>query len=110
MQNDYIQNQVKHDQAMVAQISFDKRKDGSLLDLFESPLFDVHKLFSYLHRMDHRPNIMEYLVNKLFTEQRENVKLLDFYLPQLCYMSITKRDTQISIPIERFVLQICIKY
>ena len=68
MHNDYIRGQERHEDAMVAQISFDKRKDGSLLDLFESPLFDVHKLFSYLHRMDHRPNIIEYLVNKLFTE------------------------------------------
>jgi hypothetical protein len=41
---------------MVSQIKFNKQKDGSLLDLFESPLFDVHKLFSYLHK-NNKPNI-----------------------------------------------------
>jgi hypothetical protein len=66
---------------MVSQILFSKAKDGSLLDLFESPLFDVHKLISYLHKLNNRPNLIEYLVNKLYKQYRADVKLIDFYLP-----------------------------
>jgi hypothetical protein len=66
---------------MVSQLQFNKEKDGSLLDLFESPLFDVHKLFSYLHKLNNRPNMIEYLFNKLYKEYRNNPRVLDFYLP-----------------------------
>ena len=90
----------------VSLTQFNHRRDGSLLELFESPLFDIHKLIYYLHSINRR-ELLEYLVNKLYREYRDNVRLIDFYLPQLCYMCITK---EVSLPLERFVLQMSIKY
>ena len=91
---------------MVSLTQFSKKRDGSLLELFESELFDVHKLIYYLHSINRR-EIQEYLVNKLYKEYRDDIKVLDFYLPQLCYMCITK---EVSLPLERFVLKMAIKY
>ena len=68
---------------MVSQLCFNKAKDGSLLDLFESPLFDVHKLFHHLHKVNNRANLTEYLINKLYKEYRNDINVLDFYLPQI---------------------------
>ena len=31
--------------------------------------------------MNTRPNIIEYLINKLYKEHRNNVKIIDHYLP-----------------------------
>ena len=94
---------------MVSQIHFNKKTDGSLLDMFESPLFDVHMLMRYLHSLN-RANLLQYLMNKLWKEHRNDTSILDFYLPQLCYLTITKRSREVSLPIERFLLQICVKY
>jgi hypothetical protein len=66
---------------LVAQIYFNKKKDSSLLEMFESPLFDIHMIMRYLYSHGNRPNILEYLVNKLYKEYRNDIKLLDFYLP-----------------------------
>ena len=79
---------------------FNHKRDGSLLELFESPLFDEHKLIYYLHTQNRLP-LIEYLVNKLYREYRDDVKMIDFFLPQLCYMCITK---DASKPLERFLL------
>lgn len=97
------------DSHYVSQITFNKQKEGSLLELFESPLFDIHMLFKYLHTQS-RPNVIEYLTNKMYREYRKDIKILDFYLPQLCKMSISKPSRELSLPIERFVLQICSRY
>ena len=70
--------------------------------MFESPLFDVHMIFGYLHKAT-RSNIVEYLMNKVYREYRNDVKKIDFYLFQLCYMTITK-PKELSMPIERFIL------
>jgi hypothetical protein len=94
---------------MVSQLKFNKTKDGSLLDLFESPLFDIHMFLRYLHTQN-KPHIIEYLMNKMYMEYRHDVKILDFYLPQLCFMAVSKRDREVSLSIERFILQISIKY
>jgi len=51
------------------------------LEMFESPLFDIHMIMRYLYSHGNRPNILEYLVNKLYKEYRNDIKLLDFYLP-----------------------------
>lgn len=51
--------------------------------------------------------IIEYLVNKLYREYRDDVKMIDFFLPQLCYMCITK---EVSIPLERFLLQMATRW
>lgn len=88
---------------MVAQTYFNKIKDGSLLDLFESPHMTAHMIIQYLHKQN-KKHIIEYLVNKLYREYRHDVKVIDFYLAQLCYMSITKIGADLSMPIERFVL------
>ena len=66
-------------QYMVAQTYFNKAKDGSLLDLFESPHMTAHMIIQYLHKQN-RKHIIEYLVNKLYREYRHDVKIVDFYL------------------------------
>lgn len=66
---------------MVAQIYFNKNKDVSLLEMFENPFFDIHMIISYLYTHGNKPNFLEYLVNKLYKEHRNDIKLLDFYLP-----------------------------
>lgn len=65
---------------MVSQIVFNKKRDGPLLDMFESPLFDVHMIFKYLYTIQ-RPNLIEYLMNKMYREYRNDIKIIDFYLP-----------------------------
>lgn len=39
-------------------------------------------IFKYLHPKQ-KPNIIEYLMNKIYKEYRNDVKLLDFYIFQL---------------------------
>lgn len=51
----------------VVLIQFNKKLDGPLLDMFESPMFTPHMLVTYLHKLN-KPNLIEYLVNKLFAE------------------------------------------
>ena len=65
---------------MVSQLKFHKYKEGSLLDLFESPLFEIHMFFRYLYTQN-KAHIIEYLMNKMYREYRNDVKVLDFYLP-----------------------------
>ena len=65
---------------LVSKLEFGKKRDGSLLDMFESPLFDVHMVLKYLHSQN-RVNIIQYLMNKLYREYINDVKILDFYLP-----------------------------
>ena len=48
--------------------------------MFESPLFDVHMIFKYLHTIQ-RANLIEYLMNKMYKEYRSDIKTIDFYLP-----------------------------
>jgi len=69
-------------------------------------LLSVHQLFVHLQKHD-RENITEFLMNKIFKENRKNTAVIDLYLPQLCYLAITRDHTR---PIERFVIQICLKY
>lgn len=78
----YISKPPSEEEIMVSQIVFNKRKDGPLLDMFESPMFDVHMIFKYLHTLQ-RSNLIEYLMNKMFREFRNDIKILDFYIPQL---------------------------
>lgn len=103
-----FQKEISEDEYLVSQTVFNKKKDGSLLDLFENPMFNIHMIFQYLHKQN-QPNMICYLINKLYREYRNEVNLLDFYLPQICYLSITKK-TICSKPIERFILQISIQY
>lgn len=54
----YLSYQQKEpDQILVSQIAFDRRKDSSLLDLFESPMFDIYMIFKYLHTQS-KPNVI----------------------------------------------------
>lgn len=72
----------KDEEILVSQLVFNKRKDGPLLDMFESPMFNVHMIFKYLHTLQ-RPNLIEYLMNKMYREHRNEIRVIDFYLPQL---------------------------
>lgn len=56
-------------------------KDGSLLRLFQSELFDSYFHMYYLHHR-HEPGIHDYLVNLLYRRSEEDIH---FYLPQLWY-------------------------
>ena len=67
---------------MYSQLVFNRKKDMILIELFESPLFDIHMMFGYLNKQQN-PNIIEYLMNKMYREYRNDVKIVDFYLPQL---------------------------
>ena len=49
-------------------------------------------------------------MNKFYREYRHDVRIIDFYLSQLCYMCITKTEGDLSTPIERFILQMSMKY
>ena len=71
---------LKFERMLVSKLEFGKKRDGSLLDMFESPLFDVHMVLKYLHSQN-RVNIIQYLMNKLYREYINDVKILDFYLP-----------------------------
>ena len=90
-------------------LQFNKKQDGPDLEMFESPMFTSHMVMKYLHKRN-RVNIIEYLINKLYRQKRNDYLFLDFYLPQLCYLSITKQDPRCRVPIQRFVLQMSIKY
>ena len=62
------------------QLTFSKKKDGSLLEMFESPAFETQMIFKYLQTTT-RPCIVQYLMNKLYRENRNDIKLIDFYFP-----------------------------
>lgn len=47
-----------------------------------------------------------YLVNKLFDTSKEN---LDLYLPQLCYLTITKESEECGQMLEKFILEIAME-
>ena len=43
-----------------------------MLEMFESPLFDIHMILRYLYTHGNRPNILEYLVNKYGKNVEDN--------------------------------------
>lgn len=60
---------------------FSASKDGSLLRLFQSELFDIYFHMFYLYNRV-EPGIQDYLVNLLYRRSEEEIH---FYLPQLWY-------------------------
>ena len=60
--------------------------EGSLLRLFKCQYFNIHMLMRYLETKS-QPGVIAHLVNKLHDMTRES---LDLYLPQLCYLIVTK--------------------
>lgn len=60
-------------------------------------------LIRYLHEKEGQ-GIQDYLVNVLYNEDIDDI---DFYLPQLCYMALTKKD---AFSLEKFILDMCLKY
>jgi hypothetical protein len=56
------------------------RKDGSLLQLFNSEFFNIHMLFTHLYKALHeeKEGVLDHLINRLYTE---DINLIDFYLP-----------------------------
>ena len=47
-----FQKEISEDEYLVSQTVFNKKKDGSLLDLFENPMFNIHMIFQYLHKQN----------------------------------------------------------
>jgi hypothetical protein len=62
-------------------------------------------LMRYL-RDYNRPGVIEYLVNKLYSESHQN---LDLYLPQICYLILTKEDAACSEALQKFILEIVMR-
>lgn len=77
-----IGTDIAPEEEQVALVQFNRKQDGPLLEMFESPMFTSHMIFVYLFK-NPRANIVEYLVNKLYRQSRNDVLFLDFYLPQL---------------------------
>ena len=94
----------------MALTKFNKQREESLVLLFESAHMTVHMIIQYLFKIDNKSHIIQYLINKLYREYRNDIKIIDFYLPQLCFLSVTKMDGESCKAIERFVLQMAIKY
>ena len=59
-------------------------------------------LMKYLESRE-EPGVIVYLANKLFDTSKEN---LDLYLPQLCYLTITKESKESCKMLEKFILTI----
>ena len=66
--------------------------DGSLLGLFKCQYFNIHMLMTYLETKE-APGVVAHLVNKLYDTSKEN---LDLYLPQICYLVVTKESEDCS--------------
>lgn len=79
-----------------------KGNRGSLLNLFECTLFNIHMSMRYLETKN-QEGIIQFLVHKLHDEPIEN---LDLYLPQLCYLILTKPDPGCIRVLEKFILQL----
>jgi len=75
-------------------------KDGSLLGLFKCQYFNIHMLMTYLETRE-QPGVVAHLVNKLYDTSTES---LDLYLPQLCYLVITKDSEECSRMLQKFIL------
>ena len=79
-----------------------KNNEGSLLKLFQCQYFNIHMLMKYLE-IKEQPGVVIYLINKLFDTSTEN---LDLYLPQLCYLALTKESPECGQMLEKFILEI----
>ncbi|KAL2917820.1 Phosphatidylinositol 4-kinase pik1alpha (PI4-kinase)(PtdIns-4-kinase) [Polyrhizophydium stewartii] len=73
-----------------------------LLRLFESDFFDARLALSYLHRHPDSVGIQHYICNEL---RRFPENDIEFLLPQLCHMTIT-RPSQ-SAALEAFLADLC---
>ena len=82
--------------------SQNRTNEGSLLKLFQSPYFDIHMLMKYLETRE-EPGVIIYLINKLFDTSTE---YLDLYLPQICYLALTKESEETRQMLEKFILEI----
>ena len=57
-------------------------------------------LMTYLETKE-QPGVIAHLINKLYDTSKEN---LDLYLPQLCYLVITKDTEECSRMLQKFIL------
>jgi len=71
--------------------------------MFKSDQFNVNMLMMYLHQKDSE-GIQAYLINTMYNEDLYDI---DFYMPQLCYMAITKTE---SYSVKRFILEMAMKH
>ena len=74
--------------------------EGSLLGLFKCQYFNIHMLMTYLETKE-APGVIAHLINKLYDTSKEN---LDLYLPQLCYLVVTKESEDCSRMLQKFIL------
>ena len=57
-------------------------------------------LMTYLETKE-QPGVVAHLINKLYDTTKEN---LDLYLPQLCYLVVTKEQEECSRMLQKFIL------
>ena len=65
---------------------------------------NIHILMRYLHETV-EPGVLEILIRMLKTETMPN---LDLYLPQLCYLVITKHNKECIFKLKKFIVEISI--
>ena len=62
-------------------------------------------LMRYLNNNE-RPGVIEYLVNKLYSETYQDV---DLYLPQICFLILTKKNEECVQVLQKFILEISMR-
>jgi hypothetical protein len=70
--------------------------------MFECQLLNIHMLMKYLERID-SVQVCSHLIRKLRMESYTN---LDLYLPQICYLVLTKTEKEIVPLLQKLVLEI----
>jgi phosphatidylinositol 4-kinase len=58
------------------------------MNLFQCGYFNIHMLIKWLGDNE-QTGVIEYLVNKLYSETYQD---LDLYLPQICFLILTKKN------------------
>ena len=74
--------------------------EGSLLGLFKCQYFNIHMLMTYLETKE-APGVIAHLINKLYDTDKVS---LDLYLPQICYLVVTKESEECSRMLQKFIL------
>lgn len=80
------------------------RNSGSLREMFSCSYFNIHMLIKYLECHDELL-VVEHLIQIL---QKQTMGMLDLYLPQICYLVLTKESPECTKILEKLVLDISI--
>ena len=72
--------------------------------------FTVHMLMNQMHLAlkARRKGALDLLINRLIDFARGNMQYVDFYMPQLCLMVIAGKKAEISMRLERFLIEVAL--